>query len=85
MQHILFCLLGIMALTKIADADETDFGKKKPSTNQVIEALSPAAARPDDANYEIGKSRSIDMSSLDASTKPNKKKIKKTKIGRAHV
>ena len=82
-QHLLFCLLGIMALTKITYADETNFGKKKPSTNQVIEALSPAATSPDGAEYEddinqIGKSRSIDMSNLEATPKVNKKKIKKT-------
>ena len=71
-----------MALTKIAYADEINFGKKKPSTNQVIEALSPAAS-PDDAELrrwykQNGKSRSIDMSNLEATPKANKKKIKKT-------
>ena len=74
-QHFLFCLMGIIALTKIAYADETNFGKKKPSTNQVIEALSPAASAPDED--DIG-SRSIDMGSLEVNPKVNKKKIKKT-------
>ncbi|MDD5267990.1 MAG: OmpA family protein [Methylococcales bacterium] len=81
-QYLLFCLLGIMALTKIAYADETYFGKTKPSTNQVIEALSPAAKRADDAGFEDGtnqngKSRSIDMSSLEGAPRTDKKKIKK--------
>ena len=82
-QHLLFGLLGILALTEIAYADDVNFGKKKPSTNQVIEALSPAATSPDDANYEDdinqnGKSRSIDMGSLEVTPNANKKKIKKT-------
>jgi outer membrane protein OmpA-like peptidoglycan-associated protein len=82
-QHLLICLLGMMALTKIAYADEINFGKKKPSTNQVIDALSPAATSPDSADYEDeimqnGKSRSIDMSNLNATPKTDKKKIKKT-------
>jgi len=81
-QHLLFCLLGIMSLTKIAYADDINFGKKKPSTNQVIEALSPAATSPGDADYEDdimqnSKSRSIDMGSLEVTPKVNKKKIKK--------
>jgi len=72
-QHLLFCLLGAMVLTKIASADEVNFGKKTPSTDQVIEALNPAAVNSDvtadDSGYEgdikhNGKSRSIDMSSL---------------------
>ena len=78
-QHLLFSLLGIMALTKIAYAEEINFGKSKPSTSQVIDALKPAA----DSDYEgdidqIGKSRSIDMSDLNATPKSNKKKLKKT-------
>ena len=86
-QHLLFSLLGIMALTKVAYADEINFGKNKPSTNQVIEALDPANSNPDnrtfDTDYEgdikqIGKSRSIDMSDLNATPKTNKKKFKKT-------
>jgi len=57
--------------------------KKKPSTNQVIEALSPATTIPDNADQEdgpnqIGKSRSIDMKSLDATPDTNRKKLKKT-------
>ena len=86
-QHLLFSLLCIMALTKIAYADEINFGKSKPSTNQVIEALEPAKSKPDnstfDTGYEgdikqIGKSRSIDMSDLNATPKTNKTKLKKT-------
>ena len=73
----------MMALTSIAYADEINFGKKKPSTNQVIDALSPAVTSPDSAGYEDeimqnGKSRSIDMSNLNATPKTDKKKIKKT-------
>ncbi len=77
-QHLLFFLLGIMALTKITYADEINFGKKTPSTNQVIDALSPNGANPDDAVYEddikhIGKTRSIDMTNLEATPKAKKK------------
>lgn len=74
-QHLLFGLLGVIALTQIADADEVDFGKKIPSAHQVIEALKPATASPDvapaDADYEgdvkksdTEKSRMIDMNAL---------------------
>ena len=78
----LFCLLGIIVSTTTAYADETNFGKKKPSTNQVIDALSPAITSPDNADQEdglnqIGKSRSIDMKSLDVSPDANRKKFKK--------
>ncbi|MDD2659040.1 MAG: OmpA family protein [Methylococcales bacterium] len=80
--QLLFYLLGVMALTKFAYADEINFGKQTPSTNQVIEALTPAAASPEDAGNEgdvkhLGKSRSIDMSSLLGSPHADKKKLKK--------
>jgi outer membrane protein OmpA-like peptidoglycan-associated protein len=39
-QQQLFCCIGLMALTITVNADESNFGKKIPSTNQVIEALS---------------------------------------------
>ena len=81
-QHLLFCLMGAIALAKIAGADETDFGKKIPTADQVIEALDPNSAKPakpDDSDYEgdinaggNGKSRSIDMNPLAA----NKPKLK---------
>jgi outer membrane protein OmpA-like peptidoglycan-associated protein len=78
-QHLLFCLLGVMALTKIVYADETNFGKKKPSTNQVIEAFSPALTSPNNTDNEDDiTGRSIDMSSLEATPDTNKKKFKKT-------
>ncbi|MDD5461275.1 MAG: OmpA family protein [Methylococcales bacterium] len=78
-QHLLLCLFGTMALARIVYADEINFGRNTPSADQVIEALKPAAEAGDD-NYEgqIGKSRSIDMSNLEANPKINKKKIKKT-------
>ena len=64
-----------MALTKIAYADEINFGKKKPSTNQVIDALSPVRTmQTTQADIKhIGKSRSIDMSSLEGSPNSTKK------------
>jgi outer membrane protein OmpA-like peptidoglycan-associated protein len=78
-KNLFFGLLSVMALTKIAYADDINFGKQTPSTNQVIDAFSPAKARPDDAGYEVGgKSRSIDMSNLEATPKANKQKIKKS-------
>jgi len=85
-QHLLFCLFGVMALTDVTYA-EVNFGKKVPSAAQVIDALSPATAHPDattDDDYEGdvngNKTRSIDMSKLNATpkstkTKPNKKPI----------
>jgi outer membrane protein OmpA-like peptidoglycan-associated protein len=67
---ILFGFLSLMALTEIAFADDINFGKTTPSTNQVIEALSP------DINEATenpkAKSRSIDMSNLGALPKSNK-------------
>ena len=42
-QHLLFCLFGIVAFTNVTYA-EVNFGKKVPSADQVINALSPAAA-----------------------------------------
>ncbi|MDP3010276.1 MAG: hypothetical protein Q8N30_14560 [Methylococcales bacterium] len=48
-QHLLFCLFGIVAFTNVTYA-EVNFGKKVPSTSQVIDALSPAANAPATAN-----------------------------------
>ena len=42
-QDLLVCLFGIVALTNVTYA-EVNFGKKVPSADQVIDALSPAAA-----------------------------------------
>ena len=42
-QHLLFCLFGIVTFTNVTYA-EVNFGKKVPSADQVIDALSPAAA-----------------------------------------
>ena len=42
-QYLLFCLFGIVAFTNVTYA-EVNFGKKVPSADQVIDALSPAAA-----------------------------------------
>jgi len=77
-QHLLFFLLGIMAVTKIAYAEDINFGKQTPSANQVIDALSPEDAGNEGDVKHIGKSRSIDMSNLDATPKVNKKKLKKS-------
>ena len=77
-QHFLFFLLGIMAVTKIAYAEDINFGKQTPSANQVIDALSPEDAGNEGDVKHIGKSRSIDMSNLDATPKVNKKKLKKS-------
>lgn len=77
-QHLLFFLLGIMAVTKIAYAEDINFGKQTPSANQVIDALSPEDAGNEGDIKHIGKSRSIDMSNLDATPKVNKKKLKKS-------
>ncbi len=57
LQHISFCLclLSAMTLTKVADAD-TNYGKKIPTTSEVIEALSSEC---------VGKCRKIDMSGLE--------------------
>lgn len=77
-QHLLFFLLGIMAVTKIAYAEDINFGKQTPSANQVIDALSPEDADNEGDIKNIGKSRSIDMSNLDATPKVNKKKLKKS-------
>jgi len=77
-----------MALTKIACAEDINFGKNPPSTQQVIEAFKPAAAKPDDEaidnDYEGDieqnrKTRStFEMNNLDASPKASNKKLKKT-------
>ena len=77
-QHLLFFLLGIMAVTKIAYAEDINFGKQTPSANQVIDALSPEDAGNEGDIKHIGKSRSIDMRNLDATPKVNKKKLKKS-------
>lgn len=73
--NTLFFFFGVMALFQIAYADETNFGKQKPSFNQVIEALSPTTPSEDVIKLN-GKSRSIDMSDLEE-TPTNKKKEKK--------
>jgi outer membrane protein OmpA-like peptidoglycan-associated protein len=91
-QHLLFCLCGIMALTNVAYA-EVNFGKKVPSTNQVIDALSPAANSPasaipnattgdDDYEGDVNgnQTRSIDMSKLNGTPKSTKTKVKKAPI-----
>jgi outer membrane protein OmpA-like peptidoglycan-associated protein len=83
-QHLLFCLSGVIALSNVAYA-EVNFGKQTPSAAQVIDALNPAKANPDvktdDSDYEgdvkKDKTRSIDMSNLEA--KPASTKIKPTK------
>jgi outer membrane protein OmpA-like peptidoglycan-associated protein len=77
-QHLLFFLLGIMVVTKIAYAQDINFGKQKPSTNQVIDALSPDDTEDEGGTKQIGKSRSIDMSNLEATPKASKKKVKKS-------
>lgn len=89
-QSLLIGLLGIMALSETTYAEEVNFGKQAPSASQVIEALSPAVVNSEpeavDPDYEgdinqNGRSRSIDMSSLDGSPKAVKKaqnkKVKK--------
>ena len=62
-----FGLLSAIALTHIAYADEINFGKNTPSTDQVIEALNP------DANSKA-KTRSIDMSHFGEAAKTKNKK-----------
>ncbi len=54
--HLLFVLFNLVAFTEFAGADEINFGKKTPSANEVIDALSPDAPK--------AKTRSIDMSNL---------------------
>ncbi|MCX7099539.1 MAG: OmpA family protein [Methylococcales bacterium] len=68
-----------MSLTKLASAEDINFGKQTPSANQVIDALTPTEPSPVDADDQnaIGKSRSIDMSVLDATPASHKKKVKK--------
>ena len=79
-QPLYICLAGFIALTNTVRADDINFGKKKVSSEQVIEALNPKVANPDtvptDDDYEgdikqNGQDRSIDMSNL-AHTKVNK-------------
>lgn len=64
-------MLSVIALTETAYADEINFGKTTPSTNQVIDALSPV----DDDSVEVpkAKTRSIDMSNLGAQPKSKTK------------
>lgn len=92
-QHFLFGLISTMALANVATAEDVNFGKKTPSATQVIEALKPVEANADleavDSDYEgdikqNGKTRSIDMSNLDATPKVNKKKIKKSITAAVH-
>jgi outer membrane protein OmpA-like peptidoglycan-associated protein len=75
-QHLLFCLFGVMVLSEVAYAD-VDVGKQIPSVNQVIDALSPAAnpdtPQPDGDEVKTGKTRSIDMSKLKATPATTKK------------
>ena len=77
--HLLFCLFAAVAATNIAEAD-VNFGKQTPTADQVIDALSPA--NPEASSTEdqgdadsVGKTRSIDMSRLNAAPK-NKEKAK---------
>ena len=75
--YIACCLLGAMALTKFTYAGETNFGTKTPTTNQVIDALSPALDNRDDINTNhTGKARSIDMSGLLAPKAKTNSKVK---------
>lgn len=86
-KSLLFCSLAVIFGMGQADADDINFGKQTPSANQVINALKPAAANPTPEDADDGyegdidqdsKSRSIDMSSMSASTpKVAKKKLKK--------
>jgi outer membrane protein OmpA-like peptidoglycan-associated protein len=81
-RQLLICLSGVMAFSSIAYA-EVNFGKQTPSAAQVIEALNPDKASPDDADYEgdvtKNKTRSIDMSNLNAKPASTKTKINKPK------
>lgn len=93
-QHLLFCLFGVMVLTNVAYAD-VNFGKQIPSAADVINALDPAKANqnqnatPEDTDYEgdvkTSKSRSIDMSRLQATPKTTKTKPKKTPLVTPHA
>lgn len=81
-QQLLFRLMVLIGLINISYADEINFGKKKPSTNQVIEALSPAATDPENAEQDTDtkqyvKFRSIDMSRLYGTPQTPQKKLKK--------
>ncbi len=84
-QYIVFCLLGVVALTKFAYAGETDFGTKTPTASQVIDALNPATDNSDDASVPVSKSRSIDMSSLLPSKAKTTPKAKKAHKGDSEV
>ncbi len=85
-QQQLFCFLGLIVLTTAVNADESNFGKKIASTNQVIEALNPAAANPDvipdDNDYEgdikqSSHDRNISMGNLAAPKAKSKASVKK--------
>jgi outer membrane protein OmpA-like peptidoglycan-associated protein len=87
-QHLLFCLFGLAALSGLTHAEEINFGKKTPSAAQVIEALSPAKANPDNADNEGDvkhnvKTRSIDMSGLKAPKANNSKSETKKLLNEA--
>lgn len=66
-QYLLFFLLGVMALSRITYAEEINFGKKTPTTAQVLEALNPDVTT-DNINQGV-KTRSIDMSGFKATPK----------------
>ncbi len=66
-QYMLFFLLGVMVLSRIAYAEEINFGKKTPTTAQVLEALNPDV-NTDNINQGV-KTRSIDMSGFKARPK----------------
>jgi len=78
--YLLFCLLGAALISNLSYADEVNFGKKIPSTEDVIKALVPTApASPVDTDYEGDikgqeKTRMIDMSTF--SEHPVKAKAK---------
>jgi outer membrane protein OmpA-like peptidoglycan-associated protein len=78
-QYLLFCLFAAIATSKVASA-EVNFGKQTPTADQVIDALTPAnpeASSTEDENNanSATKTRSIDMSRLNAAPK-NKGKAK---------
>jgi outer membrane protein OmpA-like peptidoglycan-associated protein len=59
-QHLLFCLFGVMALIKVACADEKNVGKGKITAEEAIKALlKPKPSKELDANGNPIKSRAI--------------------------
>ncbi len=70
-QYMLFFLLGVMALSRVAYAEEINFGKKTPTAAQVLEALNPDVTT-DNINQGV-KTRSIDMSGFKATPKSKSK------------